>query len=102
MNTLAKLAGAKVTVDNRTIIQQTLEIPCTDKVMNIKEKESWMTLIITFFSRSKLPNDKKEVRKVECRSTYSSMESGQLYKKGFALLSLQCLNLDKAFLKRDW
>ena len=40
---LAKLASAKAAKNNRTIIQETLQIACTDKVMNVEERETWMT-----------------------------------------------------------
>ena len=57
---------AKVTVNNRTIFQERLQIPCINKVKNIKDRESWMTLIFHYLKYRRLSNDKKKVRKVEC------------------------------------
>ena len=64
--------------------------------MNVKEKESWMTLIMYFLKWDKLLEDKKEAKKMECRLAYFFIENDQLYKKGFALPSLCCLHPDEA------
>ena len=63
MDALAKLANAKATVNNRTIIQETIQIPYINKVMNVEEKESWMTLIICYLKQGELLMTKK---KQEC------------------------------------
>ena len=62
---LAKLASAKVVINNRTIIQETLQIPCTNKVMNGEERELWMLLTMNFLKWGKLSSDKKEARMIE-------------------------------------
>ena len=64
--------------------------------MIMNEKESWMTPIIASLKWAKLLNNKKEVRKVEHQSMYFFIENRYLYKKSFALLSLWCLNPNKA------
>ena len=56
--------------------------------MNVKKKESWMSLIINYLKWGNIANDKKEIRMVEHRSVYFFIENYQLYKKGFALPSL--------------
>ena len=75
VNAPTKLDSVKEVVNNRTIIQETLQIPYINKIMNIEEKQSWMTPIITFLKWEKLVDDKKEVRKVDRRLAYFSMES---------------------------
>ena len=62
MDALAKLASTKAAINNRTIIQEALLAPYIDKVMNVEERESWMTLIIHYLKWGKLPNDKKDAR----------------------------------------
>ena len=47
-NALAKLVSAKVVVNNRTVIQETLQEPCTNRVMNVEESESWMSPIVNY------------------------------------------------------
>ena len=37
VDTLTKLVIAKATVNNGMIIQETLQIPCTNKVINVEE-----------------------------------------------------------------
>ena len=56
--------------------------------MNIKEKESWLTLITHFLKWGKLLEDKKKAKMVEHRSAYFFIENDQFYKKGFTLPSL--------------
>ena len=48
METLSKLASANATVNNRMIIQETLQVLHINRVMNINDKESWTTLIVAF------------------------------------------------------
>ena len=63
---LTKIASAKATINNKMIIQETLQAPYTDTVMNVEKRESWITLIICFLKRSELSSNKKDVRNVEC------------------------------------
>ena len=58
MDALTKLASAKVVINNRAIIQETLQVPCISKIMNIEEKELCITLIITFLKWGKLSENK--------------------------------------------
>ena len=59
------MVSAKATVNNKTIIQETLQTRCTDKVMNIEERESWTQPIMNYLKWGTLPSDKKEARVVE-------------------------------------
>ena len=61
-------------MNSKTIIEE-IQIPYTDEVMNIKEKEPWMMLNIHFLKRGNLPSDKKEARKIECHLTYFFIEN---------------------------
>ena len=61
---LDKLASAKAAVNNKTIIQEILQTPYINKLMIIKERESWMSSIVNYLKRAILPSD-KEARMVE-------------------------------------
>ena len=76
-NALAKLVSGKATINNKTIIQEMLQIPCTDRVMNVEERVSWMTPIVQYLKIDMLPSNKKETKKVERQSTYFFLENDQ-------------------------
>ena len=78
------------------IIQKAHSIPFIDKLLNVEQNESWMTLIISFLQQRTLLNDKKEAKNVECLMAYFFLENRLLYKKSLALPSLRCLCLNKA------
>ena len=84
---LAKLASAKAAVNNRTIIQETLQAPYTEKIMTIEKEKSWMTPIVQYLKTGTLPLDRKEAKIIERRSAYFFLENDQLYKKSFTLPS---------------
>ena len=42
VDALAKLASAKVVINNKMIIQEMLQTSYIEKVMNVEEEESWM------------------------------------------------------------
>ena len=96
VDALAKLASAKAVVNNRTIIQETLHALCIEEVMCLRADLSWMMPIVQFLKLGELLSNKLEARKVECRSAYFFIENDRLYKKGFALPSLRCLNPEEA------
>ena len=58
VNALAKLASEKVAINNRTIIQETLQTPCIKKVTNEEEELSWMMTIMHFLKWRKRPEGK--------------------------------------------
>ena len=55
-----------------------------------------MTPIVQFLKTGELPQNKQEARKLERRSAHFFIENEQLYKKGFALPSLRCLDPEEA------
>ena len=64
--------------------------------MTIKKEKSWMTPIVQYLKTGILQPDRKEAKITERHSAYFFLESDQLYKKSFALLSLRCLTPDEA------
>ena len=50
----------------------------------------------SLLEKGNLLSDKKKAKKIKHRSTYFFIENEQIYKKGFTLPSLHCLNSDEA------
>ena len=65
MDTQAKLASAKATVNNRMIIQKMLPTPCAEKIMCLETESTWMTPILHYLKTSGLPQSKQEAKKIE-------------------------------------
>lgn len=63
---MAKLASTKRLGLNRTVIEETLDLPRTEveKVMMIERGESWMTPIIEYLTNEHLPEEELEARKI--------------------------------------
>ena len=72
---LTKLANAKVAVNNKTIIQETLHTPCIENVMCLEIEPSWMTPILRYQKIGELPQNKQEVKKIEHQSAYFFIEN---------------------------
>ena len=55
-----------------------------------------MTPILSYIQEGKLPKDPNEARRTKVRSAWFAILNGQLYKQGYALPYLKCLNPQEA------
>ena len=91
---IAKLASLK---EGSTSIGSEMEI---QKRPNIKEIStfaiqstgSWMNLIISFLQDGHLPQDVEKARKVKKRAARFTILNDMLYKRGFSMPYLKCVD----------
>nr|KYP64516.1 Transposon Ty3-G Gag-Pol polyprotein [Cajanus cajan] len=96
---LSKLANTKRPGQHKTIIQETISTPSYDSVTilaNNPAQSSWMTSIWQYLTDGTLPNDKVEASKIKAKSCHFTIEAGELFKRGFSVPLLKCLDPDQA------
>ena len=62
------------------------------EVMRVNTEESWMDPILSYICNGILPEDIKEARKLKCRAARYTLLDGVLYRRGFTLPLLRCLD----------
>ena len=93
-NFLARLASSD---DYNAPSELCIEIrrqPSTEgkQVLKIKEQDEWMTPIIHYFKEGWLIEDKTEARKIHIRATRFGIIDDVLYRRGYSLPYLRCVN----------
>jgi ribonuclease HI len=92
-NALAKLASSDEATDQYIEVQHSPS-HLEEELSPINVSNSWMTPIVNYLEDETLPLDPVEARKLKVRSTRFILIQGVLYKRGFSLPYLRCL--DKA------
>jgi hypothetical protein len=88
---LAKLASFDEATNQRIEVQNSPSHK--GKELNpIDISNSWMTSITKYLEGGTLPIDVVEARKLKVRATRFILQQGVLYKRGFSLLYLRCLD----------
>nr|KYP44258.1 Retrovirus-related Pol polyprotein from transposon 17.6 [Cajanus cajan] len=59
-------------------------------------QSSWMLSIWQYLTNGTLPSDNVEASKVKAKSCHFTLEAGELFKRGFSVPLLNCLNSDQA------
>ena len=92
---LAKEASVNQPMDEFDEVQYlpSIDIP---EVLQVHNKESWMTPIISYLKDGTLPEGKDEARKLRVRSARYVFLNDALYKRGFSQPYLRCLSPDDA------
>ena len=92
---LAKEASVNQPMDEFDEVQYlpSIDIP---EVLQVHNKESWMTPIISYLKDGTLPEGKDEARKLRVRSAKYVLLNDALYKRGFSQPYLRCLSPDEA------
>ena len=93
-NTLAKEASATAATDKFDEVQYVPSINLPE-VQQIKNKENWMTPIVSYLKDGKLPEGKDEARKLRVRAARYVLMDEVLYKRGFSQPYLRCLVPDE-------
>ena len=93
-DTLVKEASATGAIDEFNEVQYdpSIDLP---EVQQIKNRENWITLIVSYLNDEKLPNGKDEARKLKVRAARYVLMDEVLYKRGFSQPYLRCLSSDK-------
>nr|KYP44913.1 Transposon Ty3-I Gag-Pol polyprotein [Cajanus cajan] len=95
---LSKLASTKRPGQHKTIIQETISTPSYDSVTifaNNPGQSSWMASIWQYLTDGTLPGDKVEASKIKAKSSHFTIEAGELFKRGFSVPLLKCLDPDQ-------
>ena len=66
------------------------------EVMRVNTEKSWMDPILSYIRMGILPEDRKQARKLKCRATRYTLLDGVLYRRGFTLPLLRCLDDEEA------
>ena len=91
---LAKEASTTGAMDEFDEVQYVLSIDLPE-VQQIKDRENWMTPIVSYLKRGKLPEGKDEARKLRVKAARYVLMDEVLYKRGFSQPYLRCLAPDE-------
>lgn len=94
---IARLASSKEEVERPDLKIEVQKHPSIEEVhiFPIQNKESWMTPILSYIRNGELPLDPKEAERVKTRSSRFTIVSDELYKRGFSLPFLKCVEHDE-------
>ncbi|KAK2456096.1 hypothetical protein QL285_003492 [Trifolium repens] len=98
---LSKLASTKKKGGNKSIIQEILPRPSIEKppatldINAIGDKNCWMTPVYNYLANDTLPSDEKEAAAVKRRACSYALLDGTLYRRGFSIPLLKCIEEDK-------
>ena len=91
---LAKEASTTGAMDEFDEVQYVLSIDLPE-VQQIKDRENWMTPIVSYLKEGKLPEGKDEARKLRVKAARYVLMDEVLYKRGFSQRYLRCLAPDE-------
>nr|KYP74436.1 Uncharacterized protein Mb2253c family [Cajanus cajan] len=101
---LSKLASTKRPGQHKTIIQETIAAPScqvTTIFANNSYQQGWMADIWKYLKDGILPDSKVEASKIKNKSCHFTIEAGELFKRGFSMPLLKCLDTDQAHYVMD-
>ncbi|CAJ2667150.1 unnamed protein product [Trifolium pratense] len=98
----SKLASTKRKGGNKSVIQEILPRPSIEKpskvvdINVIGDKDCWMTPVYNFLEHGTLPDDQKQAAIVRRRACSYVILDGKLYRRGFSIPLLKCVDEDTA------
>ncbi|CAJ2653881.1 unnamed protein product [Trifolium pratense] len=99
---LSKLASTKRKGGSKSVIQEILPRPSIEKpsrvvdINVIGDKDCWMTPVYNFLEHGTLPDDQKQATIVRRRACSYVILDGKLYRRGFSIPLLKCVDEDTA------
>ncbi|KAH9684964.1 Ribonuclease H [Citrus sinensis] len=93
---MAALADPKMPKLVPLEVKTNLSIEQSLEVMQIEQKGSWMDPIVLYIRDGVLPPDKLRARKIRAQASRYTMIDGVLYRRGYTLPFLRCLDEDDA------
>ena len=95
---ILKLASSEEGTLNKGLKMEVQKHPSIEEVptFTTQSMNSWMTLIVSFLQDRHLPQDADETRKIKKRVARFTILNDTLYKRGFSMPYLKCVNEDEA------
>ena len=95
---ILKLASSEEGRLNKGLKMEVQKHPSIEEVptFTTQSMNSWMTLIVSFLQDRHLPQDADEARKIKKRAARFTILNDTLYKRGFSMPYLKCVNEDEA------
>ena len=97
-NEILKLASSKEGELSKNLTMEIQKHPSIKEVptLMIQSMNSWMTPIISFLQDGHLPQDTDKAKKIKKRAARFAILNDTLYKRGFFLPYLKCVDKDEA------
>ncbi|XP_075675038.1 uncharacterized protein LOC142644276 [Castanea sativa] len=95
---VAKMALSVEEPTNKEILMEIQKHPSIEEVhvFSIQNIGGWMEPIVSYLQDGHLPRDPAEARKVKARAARFTILNDTLYKRGFSLPYLKCLDKEEA------
>ncbi|XP_075658942.1 uncharacterized protein LOC142628788 [Castanea sativa] len=97
-NEIAKQASSKAKLTSTDLKMEVQKHPTIEEIHTfvIQSGNSWMTPILSFLQDGRLPEDVEEARKVKKKATRFTILNNALYKRGFSISYLKCVDESEA------
>ena len=91
---VARLALSKDNIEKPRLYMEVQTIPSIEglHVSHVQSTSNWMDPILDYIKDRRFPSYSSEARKIEFRSSRFTILNDKLYKKGFSLPYLKCLD----------
>ena len=95
---IAKMASLEEGSTSMDLNMEVQKRPSIEEVPTfvIQSTNSWMTLIVSFLQDGRLPQDAEEAKKIKKRVVRFTILNDTLYKRGFSMPYLKCVDEDEA------
>ncbi|XP_075665233.1 uncharacterized protein LOC142634869 [Castanea sativa] len=95
---IAKMASSKEKPTNGELLMEIQKRPSIEEVLifSIQSINSWMAPIMSFLQDGHLPRDALEARRIKMRAARFTILNDTLYKMGFSMPYLKCVNEEEA------
>ncbi|XP_075663203.1 uncharacterized protein LOC142632739 [Castanea sativa] len=95
---VVKMASSEEESTNGELLMEIQKQPSIEEfpIFSILSTNSWMAPIVSFLQDGHLPRDTLEAKKIKTRTTRFTILNDTLYKRGFSLPYLKCVNEEEA------
>ena len=97
-NEVSKLASSEEGGISMDLEMEVQKYPSIEEVptFTIQNTNNWMTPIVSFLQNRHLPQNKEEAKKIKKRAARFTILNDTLYKRGFSMPYLKCVNEEEA------
>ncbi|XP_065621860.1 uncharacterized protein LOC136064257 [Quercus suber] len=95
---VSKIASSEEAESKTDLMIEIHKNPSIEEILTfaVQSTSSWMTLIMSFLQDGHLPQDADEARKIKKRAARFTILSDTLYKRGFSMPYLRCIDEGEA------